>query len=157
MYRKEKNEKDVRYILEHLREEDRHEAIIQKGENYIEECLKDIMNNDNYFVLGCKKSDDTPVCMGGCAKTSEEGIGIVWLLSTPEVVNYQMCLLRNLKKDIRLLNQEYWMLFNMLYSENELAKKWLTKFGFVFDNPFSLNLPKNFEFFYKVRKTRGLK
>ena len=136
MYRKEKNEKDVRYILEHLREEDRHEAIIQKGENYIEECLKDIMNNDNYFVLGCKKSDDTPVCMGGCAKTSEEGIGIVWLLSTPEVVNYQMCLLRNLKKDIRLLNQEYWMLFNMLYSENELAKKWLTKFGFVFDNPF---------------------
>ena len=44
MYRKEKNEKDVRYILEHLRDEDRHEAIFQKGENYIEECLKDIMD-----------------------------------------------------------------------------------------------------------------
>lgn len=159
MYRKEKNIEDIRYILEHLREEDKHEALIQKGENYVEECINDIMNSDSYFVLGCKKSDDTPVCMGGCANTSEQGVGIVWLLCTPEIVNHQMCLLKNLKKDILLLSEDYWFMFNMLYSENELAKKWLKKFGFNFDTPHpeGLNVPKDFEFFYRIRKARGLK
>ena len=159
MYRKEKNEKDVRYILEHLRDEDRHVAIFQKGENYIEECLKDIMNNDDYFVLGCKKSDDTPVCMGGCARTSEEGVGAVWLLSTPEIVDYQMCLLRNIKVELKKIDEDYWMTFNILFKENQLAKKWLSKFGFNFNNPHpvGLNVPKDFEFFYRTRKIRGLR
>lgn len=159
MYRKYKNEKDVRYILEHLREEDKHEALIQKGENYIEECLNDIMNNDDYFVLGCSKKDDTPICMGGCVRTQEEGVGVVWLLSTPEIVNHQICLLRNIKSDIENFDKEFWMTFNMLYSENKLAKKWLQKFNFNFDNPnpVGLNIPKDFEFFYRTRKIRGLK
>ncbi len=156
MYRKEKNEKDVRYILEHLREEDKHEAIIQKGENYVEECLKDIMGNSEYFVLGCKKSDDTPVCMGGCARTNEQGIGIVWLLTTPEIVNHQKCLLRNLKKDIESFDEKFWMTFNFLYKENKLAKRWLSKFGYVFDRPSGMNIPEDFELFYRKRETRGL-
>lgn len=159
MYRKEKNEKDVRYILEHLRDEDRHEAIFQKGENYIEECLKDIMGNDDYFVLGCKKSDDTPVCMGGCARTTEEGVGAVWLLSTPEIIDYQMCLLRNIKVELEKIDEDFWMTFNILFKENQLAKKWLTKFGFNFNNPHpvGLNIPNDFEFFYRTRKVRGLR
>ena len=156
MYRKEKNIKDVLYILEHLRPEDKHEAIIQKGNNYIWECLKDIMDSDSYFVLGCKKSDDTPVVMGGCAPTQEKGIGIVWLLCTDEIVKYQTCLLRNLKKDIQLLSKEYWMLFNTIYCENNLAKRWLKKFGFKFDNLFGAELPEGFEFFYKKKDMRGL-
>lgn len=159
MYRKEKNEKDVLYILEHLRDEDRHEAIFQKGKNYIEECLKDIMKNDDYFVLGCKKSDDTPVCMGGCARTTEEGVGAVWLLSTPEIVDYQMCLLRNIKVELEKIDEDFWMTFNILFKENQLAKKWLTKFGFNFNNPHpvGLNIPNDFEFFYRTRKVRGLR
>lgn len=158
MFRQKKNEKDIRYILENLRTEDKHEAIIQKGENYIEECLKDIMGSNDYFILGCKKSDNTPVCMGGCAKTSEDGVGVIWLLTTDEIVNYQTCLLRNIKKELEIFDEKYWMLFNMLYSENNLAKKWLKKFGFNFNNPhpLGLNIPKNFEFFYRIRKTRGL-
>jgi len=156
MYRKEKNIKDVLYILEHLRPEDKHEAIIQKGKNYIWECLKDIMDSDSYFVLGCKKSDDTPVVMGGCAPTNEKGIGIVWLLSTPEIVKHQTCLLRNLKKDIQALGDEYLILFNTIYSENNLAKRWLKKFGFKFDNPFGAKIPDGFELFYKKKDMRGL-
>lgn len=159
MYRKEKNEADVRYILEHLRDEDKHEAFVQKGENWKEECFNDVMNSSDYFALGCKKSDNTPVCMGGCAKTSERGVGIVWLLSTPEVVNYQIYLLKNLRKDILLLSNDYWMMCNMLYVKNSLAKKWLKKFGFKFDrlHPIGSNIPDDFEFFYRLRKTRGLR
>ena len=156
MYPKKKNKEDVLYILEHLREEDKHEAIVQKGENYVQECLKDIMDSDDFMIIGCKKSDNTPVCMGGIAKTNEKGIGVVWLLSTPEVVKHQICLLRNIKAELKKFDNEYWLMFNIIYKENELAKKWLSKFGFRFENPFGLNIPEGFEFFYKKREVRGL-
>ena len=157
MYGKtDKNEADIRYILEHLREEDKHEAIVQCGENYIENVMQDIKKSKDFFMLGCKKSDDTPVCMGGCESTEEDGIGIVWLLSTPEIVNHQICLLKHIKKFLREFDEDYWMLFNTLFKENQLAKRWLTKFGFRFNNPCGLKLPKDFEFFYRVRKVRRL-
>lgn len=157
MYRKDKTEKDVRYILEHLRDADRHECIIQRGDNYIDELTEEIMKDDNYFVLGAKKSDGTPVCMGGCSNTNEKGVGIVWFLSTPEVVKYQFCLLKNIKRDIEMLTEDYYMLFNFIYKENFLAKRWLSKFGFSFEQPKGLKIPEDFEMFYKVRKTRRLK
>ena len=157
MYGKtDKNESDIRYILEHLREEDKHEAIVQCGENYIENILRDIKKGKGFFILGCKKSDDTPVCMGGCENTEEDGIGVVWLLTTPEIVNHQICLLKHIKKYMREFDEDYWMLFNFLYKENQLAKIWLSKFGFRFNNPCGLKIPKDFEFFYRIKKVRRL-
>ena len=157
MYSKEINEADVRYILEHLRDEDRHEALIQKGENYIDDILSTVMKRKEMCLLGVKKSDDTPVCIGGYVDMGE-GVGCVWLLSTPEIVNHQVCLLRHIKEFIDNLDKKFWLTFNMLYCENKLAKKWLTKLGFKFDNPHpeTLNIPDDFEFFYRKRTTRGL-
>ena len=156
MYRKEeKNIKDILYILEHLREEDKHEAMIQSGENYVWDCLKNIMENKGDVIIGCKKSDNTPVCVGGCAEQTKD-VGIVWLLCTPEISNYQTCILRNLKKEFSKYEKKYLLIFNMLYKENKLAKKWLKKFGFKFDNLFNAKLPDGFEFFYKKKELRGL-
>ena len=157
MYRKKKNRKDILYILKNLREEDKHEAITQMGENYIKVCLKNLMKSKDEIIIGCKKSDNTPVCMGGVAKTSEKGVGVVWLLSTPDIVNHQICLLKNLKKEFEKIENEYWLTYNMIYKENSLTKKWLTKFGYKFENIFGLKIPKDFEFFYRKRKLRGLK
>lgn len=153
---REKDEEAIRYILEHLREEDRHEAIVQCGENYIEKIIQDIKKSKGFFIIGKRKADDTPVCMGGCETSDENGIGVVWLLSTPEVVNHQICLLKHIKRFIHDFDEDYWMLFNTLYKENELAKKWLTRFGFRFNNPYGLKIPKDFELFYRVRKIRKL-
>lgn len=158
MYRKEKNIKDILYILENLRPEDKHEALIQRGENYIQGIAGDIINNKGFVVIGCSKKDDKPICMGGCTKTEENGVGVVWLLSTPEIENYQICLLRNIKELLKDFDKEYWMTFNMIYSENKLAKKWLKKMGYSFDlaKPVLANIPKDFEFFYRLRSKRGL-
>ena len=65
MYIKEKNEKDVRYILENLRYEDRLEAIAQKGEDYKQIILDEIMNAKTRTYLGCSEADDIPVGIGG--------------------------------------------------------------------------------------------
>ena len=158
MYRKEINEADVRYVIEHLRDADRHETIIQLGENYVDKCVELIMKANAEILLGCKKSDDTPVCVGGLADTEQKDIGVVWLLSTPEIVNHQICLLRHIKQVMQKADKRYWMTFNILYKENELAKKWLVKFGYNFDNPHpaGMNIPKDFEFFYRTKKMRGL-
>ena len=158
MYEKEKNEKDVLYILEHLRPEDEHEARTQKGDNFKEIILEEIMSDKTRTYLGCKKSDDTPVVIGGYSDTNEEGIGVVWLLSTPEIEKNKTCLLRNIINALDEIDRKYWFTYNILFSENKFAKKWLKKIGFKFNNPHpvGLNVPEGFEFFYRVRKTRGL-
>lgn len=159
MYRKEKNEKDILYILQNLRPEDKHEAIIQKGDNYIQEVFNDIMGNKGHFILGCSKKEDKPICMGGCVPAPDDGVGCIWMLSTPEIVNHQISLLRNIKDLMNDFDKDYWMTFNFIYSENALAKRWLKKMGYSFNlaRPVLTNLPKDFEFFYRLRNKRGLK
>lgn len=158
MYEKEKNEKDILYILEHLKPEDEHEARTQKGDNFKEIILEEIMNNKTRTFLGCRKSDDLPVCVGGYTDTNEKGIGIVWLLSTPEIEKKRTCLIRNIILAFKEIDEKYWLTCNMLFSENNFAKKWLKKIGFKFDNPHpqGIDIPEGFEFFYRIRETRGL-
>lgn len=154
MFRKKVNKKDVLYILKHLREEDKHEALIQKGSNYVKECLKDIMSYKDSCILGCDKKTKKPVCVGGIVKTKEHSIGVVWLLSTPDIANHQICLLRNIKAELKKAENNYWFLYNIIFKENALAKKWLSKFGFKFKKIIGLD---DFEYFYRKRETRGIK
>ena len=127
MYRKEKNANDVLYILEHLREEDKAEAKILRGSDYVVSILNDIMNScDDIFVLGCKKSDDTPVCMGGCVPAKEQGTGIVWLLSTPEIERHQICFLRNAKGEKKYMEYKIILIGNSAVGKTAFFKK-LTK------------------------------
>ena len=158
MYEKEKNEKDILYILEHLRLEDKHEAITQKGEDYKQIILEEIMNCKTRTYLGCRKADDLPVCIGGFTDTQEKGVGIVWLLSTPEIENNKTCLLRHIVGAFEEIDARYWLTCNVLFSENRFAKRWLKKLGYKFNNPKpdGIDVPEGFEFFYRIRATRGL-
>ena len=158
LYRKRKNEADIRYILENLRKEDAHEAYVVYGEDYIEKCLSDIMNSRDYFVLGCKADDGTPVVMGGISQTDEDGIGVVWLLSTPEIVSFKTSLFRNLIVEMREIDRHYYITYNCLFKENDFAKNYLQKLGYSFDipKPIGLSIPDDFVFFYRKRQMRGL-
>lgn len=158
MYFKEKNEKDVLYILENLRPEDRLEAIVQKGEDYKQIILNEIMNTKTRTYLGCSETDNTPVGIGGFSDTQENGVGVVWLLSTPEIEKHKTRLLRCIIEAFEEIDSKYWLTWNILFSENKFAKRWLKKLGYRFDNPKpdGLNIPDGFEFFYRIREVRGL-
>lgn len=168
MYRKKKNEKDVNYILKRLRKEDAHECLIQRGKHYRKDIIKDIMTSNQYVVVACEKTTNTPVLMGGATKVSD-GVAVVWLLTTPKVVKHQICLLRELKKEIEKFDEKYWLTFNTIYKENRVAKKWLKKYGYRFPNDEEektladkcllkqIPVPEGFELFYRIRKPRGLK
>lgn len=158
MYVKEINKKDALYVLENLRLEDKHEAIVQKGEDYKQIILNEFMNPKARIYLGYNKSDNTPVAMGGFSDTQENGIGLVSLLSTPEIENNKTSLLRYIIKAFEEIDSKYWLTWNILFSENKFAKRWLKKLGYRFDNPKpdGLNIPDGFEFFYRIREVRGL-
>lgn len=160
MYRKEKNEKDVLYILEHLRAEDLEEVKAVHGELWKEKVFNDIMKTDFDVLMGINKDGDIPVCMGGAwhIERDPKGIGVVWMLCTDDIVNHKICLLRELKKEFQKYDKNFWYLYNFIYSKNEFSKQWLKWIGFKFDNPrpTGMNIPEGFEFFYRVKNIKGL-
>jgi|GEM_PF-3528346 len=62
MYRALKNEKDVKYILDNLRKEDKNEAIAVYGADYKAQILNNIMKTEFYVLLG--KTKDSGFAQG---------------------------------------------------------------------------------------------
>ncbi|MCM1339941.1 MAG: hypothetical protein NC191_09750 [Muribaculaceae bacterium] len=160
MYRKAKNEKDVLYILDHLRRDDLEEVKAIHGSNWKEKVFTDIMKTDFDVLMGVTKEGDVPVCMGGAwhLDKDEDGTAVVWMLCTDEIVNHKICLLRELKKEFQKYDEKYWFLYNFIYYKNDFAKNWLKWLGFKFNKiqPQGLNTHNDFEFFYKIRCPKGL-
>ena len=157
MLRIKKNIKDVSYILDNLRPEDLEELRALWGENWREETLKNIMNTDFEVLLGRTKKGNVPAVMGGIWEV-KEGIGCAWLLSTPEVKKHRHCLLRELRREIEKSKEKFFLIYNFIYEKNFEAKRWLKWLGFRFDNPHpkGIEVPKGFEFFYRIREVNGL-
>ena len=160
---------DIEYILDNLRKEDRLEVIQNKGENYKEIILDEISKNKDKEILVAKtKNDNTPVLIHGCWGLYENpSIGIIWMLSTPEIVNHQKCFLREMKKELKKIDEKFGLTLNQLYKENYIAKNWLKWVGFRFpaeekiknliDKEFlKANIHENFEIFYRERNVKGL-
>lgn len=162
MYRKNKNPQDVLYILEHLRPYDLEEVQTVHGENWKLKVFNQIMQTDFDVLMGINSDGDVPVCMGGVAhlEKDESGVGVVWMLCTDDIINHPTVLLRELKKEFKKYDEKYWMLYNFMLSKDEQAKNWLKWMGFDFTFPHPPNLkhliPKGFEFFYRIKKPRGL-
>ena len=160
---------DIEYILDNLREEDKLEAIQNKGENFKEVIIDEIQKKKKKKILvGKTKKDDIPVLLGGCWELKENPtIGIVWLLSTQEIEKHQICFLREMRKELEKYDEKYGITFNYLHKTNLLAKKWLKWAGYRFpqnrrkqnflDKYFlSAQIPKDYEIFYRERKIIGL-
>lgn len=159
---------DFEYILDNLREEDKIEAIQAKGENFKEVIIDEIVSGDQEVVVARTKENNTPVLMGGCWPIKENpAIGIVWLLSTPEIKKHQVCFLREIRKDFERYDKQFGLTFNYLYNKNFLAKRWLKWLGYRFPSEIekknfldkgmlNTDIPKDFEIFYRERKIKGL-
>lgn len=160
MYRADKNLKDIEYILDNVRKEDLIELQTIWGEEWREKTIENIINTDFNILLGKTKNKDIPVVMGGFwqVPTDEKGVGCAWMLSTDEIKNHSICLLRELKKELNKADETFWMTYNFIYKENFLAKKWLKWLGYKFDipKPEGVEVPENFEFFYRIRPVKGL-
>ena len=156
IYRISNNSEDLHYILTHLRKEDEAELKAYYGKNW---KLKTFLEHKhlNNLIIG---KDRNPVLIAGICQRKEdpEGIGTVMLLSTDEIKNYKIKLLREIKKEIEKADEKFWFLYNFIYKDNLEAKKWLEWLGFKFDKsiPENIKLPEGFELFYRIRPVKGL-
>lgn len=152
-----KNEKDVRYILDNLRQPDKIECLAVKGENYKEEIFNEIINTDFECLIG--EDDNIPICMGGVWSndSSNPDVGCAWFLSTEEVSKHKISLLKHIRRELKKYDNKYFMMYNYIHDSNIEARKWLEPLGFVFGNIKGIPKRENQTFFYRINQSmKGL-
>lgn len=126
MYHKRKNNKDLKYILSNLREQDEHELRLIHGQDWFKQSWN-IWKN----LKGCRiayKDNGTPVAIFGVLP--QKNVGIVGFLSTTDIEKEQRSFLMQGKKWIESFENEFEVLKNYVYSSNIKAIKWLKWLGF---------------------------
>lgn len=158
LQRKKINNSDVDYIIKNLRSEDLEEVKISFGEDFKNELKKSLF----YYnaVIAVDSVTKKPILIYGVCPFEEDIYsGLVFMLSTPDIVHYKRSFFFELKKELNKFDKKFYFLCNKIYSKNFLAKKWLKWAGFQFDipKPFSMNIPDGFEYFYRIRTTNNKK
>lgn len=157
MNRYNKNPDDVKYIIDNLRKADRVELRKLYGKDYKQKAYA-VLNNADFDILIGKS--DNPIVMGGAWVTDKTtpSVACVWLLCTDEIKKHSVSLIREIKKELNSIDSKYWLTYNILHKSNKNAKKWLSRLGFKFDLPFleGVEVPKGFEFFYRIREFKGM-
>lgn len=160
MFRSNKNENDVNYILDNLMEEDLAELKALFGEDWKQKTLDRIMGTNFYVMLGKTKNKGVPVCMGGIEQAEDdvEGVGCAWFLCTNEIKKHAICILRELKAEIEKADEKFWLTYNFIHKGHNFAKRWLKWLGYKFDKTDvkGLDIPEGFELFYRIRPVKGL-
>ncbi len=153
--------KTCEFILSNLREEDEKEIIAVWGSNWKQRLLFSLSKTKVLFAFGKNsKGENVPIAMGGFYEPFIENpeIACVWLLSTKDVYLNKISIMKEIRKQILIAEKKYSLMYNYIYKSNKLAKKWLKKLGFCFNNPKpkELTVRKGFEFFYKVTNGKDL-
>jgi len=77
-----------------------------------------------------------PLAFGGISThPEEEWIGIPWFLATPQIEEYPVFLMKQMKEAMALHSQRYGRMENYVHVENEPSIKLLTHLGFTFEDP----------------------
>ncbi len=150
---------DINYILNHLRVEDIEELRALWQKDWLNKVSDNLKNKNILVVYGKDENNKcVPIAMGGFHELFEKhsNIACVWLLSTIHIKNNKTLFIKELKNQINKASEKYELMYNYIYKSNKGAKGWLYKLGFNFGcpNPQKLNIEKDFEFFYKLKKER---
>lgn len=170
MYRAKVDIQDFKYILNHLRKEDKKEVKMVFGKHWKKKCFENLLHSNFEVLVGKTKKDNIPVLMAGAwsVNVNNSSVAIVWLLSTPEIEKHQICFLREFKKELEKYDEKFSVTFNYLSKTNKLAKSWLKWGGYRFPADIKKNktfldkyflnttIQDGFEVFYRERVIKGL-
>ena len=155
MLKRTNDKKIFKFILNNLRDEDLRELKDIRGKNWFKSALKNLEGTEVIVMFAPNEQNNMiPIAMGGFEPYFENGnkLAIVWLLSTKFIKYHKFLFWKELKTYFNQEKSKYSILFNFIYKSNFQAKSWLKLLGFSFDNPKpqGIDIPENFEFFYKV-------
>ena len=81
-------------------------------------------------------ADGRAFCMFGCGQWSVLSLmGIPWLLTTEELPKHAKVFLRTSHTYFEDLRSRYMLLQNYVDARHEMSIRWLTRFGFILDDP----------------------
>lgn len=144
MYHKRKNNKDLKYILSNLREQDEHELKIMYGKDWFKLAWAIFRN-----LKGCRiayKDNGCPVAVFGVVPRND--VGIIVMLSTSDIEKEQRSFLVQGKIWVASCEKKYNLLKNQVYSSNTKAIKWLKWLGFTVEE--NKGMGDKFLEFYKI-------
>ena len=151
MYSKVKNRKDIRFILNNLRNQDKNELKAKYGKQWKSLVFENINKLDKeHCLIGCT-DNNKPVLLYGVVP-HEGNIGVVWMLASQDIAKEQISFLKQSKEYIKSQNEKFSLLCNYVHCDNSLAIKWLKWLGFNFEVR-GLGR-KEFLFFYSVSEQR---
>lgn len=153
MIKKNKSRRKLKYVLKHLRHDDKVEMIEIYGQNWFPKVLKSMMKAD--FKIGIS-NNGKPFAVFGCSAVENlNDCGIVYLLSTAEIENKKFTIIKNAKKELMEYERKYKLLFNFIHRRNFKMINLLKYLGFNFLH-YNLNDNPNTQFFYKRYYLKGL-
>ncbi len=119
---------DCYRIAENIREDDRREILAFSGGTPLDAMVQGYGFSDKprTVLVG-----DTPVAMFGSGIV-EPRVGAVWLLGTDGIHDISRQFLRESKKWLEELHDNYDLLFNYVDERNTVHIKWLKWLGFKF-------------------------
>jgi len=121
---------DIAFLAPKLRQADRNECLAATGREPLGVLKDGLRLGDKTMTMVAPTG--IPVGMLGVGKSIIQDAGVIWLCATDDIEKYQMTFLRNSKKVLRLLQQDYLALHNCVDARNELHINWLRWMGFTF-------------------------
>lgn len=119
---------DCYTIANNIREDDRREILAVSGGDPLDALVQGFMFSDKPRTV---LAGNTVCAMFGSGQV-EPNVGAVWLLGTDDINNISRQFLRESKKWLDELYENYDLLFNYVDERNTVHIKWLKWLGFDF-------------------------
>ena len=120
---------EANYLSTRLRQEDIDECRAHSNSKPLDALTLGIKNSHLPFAVYNNKHN--PVMIMGVVPQGKN-LGMIWLLSSPEINNMPLTFLRHCKKVLECYNQTFPVLYNYIDARNTLHLKWLKWLGFQF-------------------------
>jgi len=143
------DEAHIDRIAKHARESDINEAAVtgQSIREGLEEGVR--LSVWAWTIL----AEDKPIAMFGASPSPVIGIGIAWMIGTPEMDHNKIAILRRTKQFVtRMHNKVFHVLMNYVDGRNDKSIRWLKWCGFKMNkNPIHVG-PDKVPFYEFTRK-----
>lgn len=123
------NADDIDELVANMREQDIVE-VRATGHDDLREVVADGVRIST--MVWAARFDGRLACIFGCAPfgTLMSGIGVPWLLGTPEIPKHRRILVRHAAPYIGQMLAFYPHLMNVVHARNTVATAWLRRMGF---------------------------
>jgi hypothetical protein len=121
---------DARRVALRLRRSDLQEIKANLGEDPFVVLERGIVQSSPSYAV-VNEADQALALFGVVPDTGDADVGLVWLLASDELARHPFFVLRNTRKWVEILNQQYRVLWNHIDARNELHLRWLRWSGFT--------------------------